>query len=410
MRKASFQAWVTALALLPLAPTPLLAGPVEVRTRLLPEKTVVHSPLELRIEVTHPTWARPRWEPPHFEGFWPERLSTQGETIDSHSVLLRRTVFRRALYPTRPGRLGIPPSVLRYQDPDGTKQTLPVAGAEVRVDPLPMAGRPPGFGGVVGEAEIQAEFIRNPVVRGESVRLLVDVFGHANLWNLEASALRVGFEPDFEVFPARPRLHVGEHENRITVRRTLVWDLVPVREGALEIPAIEIPYFDPRRSQYRMARSTPLRLQVVGAASQLGSRSPFYRRPATAPPGWGGGRALLLGILACGAAALFLLRWARRNAELLRRPSRPSPKAALEAARAHLGSEEFPRLLADAVRAGIAVRHRIEVAGLTSEEIAARVDDPEALGLLARVDRIRFARDPTPADSLLASVARYLSD
>jgi hypothetical protein len=88
---------------------------------------------------------------------------------------------------------------------------------------------------------------------------------------------------------------------------------------------------------------------------------------------------------------------------------RPSPKAALEAARAHFGSEEFPRFLGDAVRAGIAARHRIEVAGLTTEEIEARVEDPEALRLLASVDRIRFARDPTPAESLLASVARYLS-
>ncbi len=409
-RRASLRRWVTALALLPLAPSPVLADPVEVRTQLLPEKTVVHSPLELRIEVMHPTWARPRWEPPHFEGFWPERLTTQGARIGSHPVFLRKTVFRRALFPTRPGRLEIPPSELRYEDPDGTEQTLPVPGARVRVDPLPDSGRPPGFSGVVGDVEIQAEFIRNPVARGESVRLLVEVYGHANLWNVEASALGLDFEPEFEVFPARPRLHVGEHQGRITVRRTLVWDLVPLRGGVIEVPSVEIPYFDPGRGAFRIARSDPLRLEVVASASRLGARSPFDRRTASAPPSWTGGAVVLLWVLACGAAGLFLVRWARRNTERLRRPVRPSPKAALETARAHLGSAEFPRLLADAIRAGIAARHRIEVSGLTTEEIEARVADPEAVRLLTSVDRIRFARDPTPADSLLASVARYTEE
>jgi hypothetical protein len=60
------------------------------------------------------------------------------------------------------------------------------------------------------------------------------------------------------------------------------------------------------------------------------------------------------------------------------------------------------------VRAGIAVRHHLDVEGLTTEEIAECVSDPEAVEILERVDQIRFARAPTPADSLLPEVVRYL--
>jgi hypothetical protein len=377
---------------------------------VIPSETVVDRPLELRVEVMHPTWARPRWEPPHFEGFWPERLSTQGETIGANPVSLRRTVFRRALFPSRAGRLQIALSTLRYEEPDGTERVLPVPGAFVRVDPLPQEGRPPGFAGVVGQVEMQTSVTPNPVVRGESARLILEVYGRANLWNLESPSLGDEVASVFEVFAGRPRLHVGEHEGRITVRRTFVWDLVPRREGRLDIPTPEIPYFSPERGQYRVVRSEPLSLEVVKSAAHLEDRSPFAASAGTARRGWSGVRAVLIWVLACGATVLFLMRWARRNAERLRRPSRPSPKAALAAARESLGTQEFPKLLGRAVRAGIATRHRIDVEGLTTEEIAARVDDPDAVEILETVDRIRFARAPTPPESLLPDVVHYLGE
>jgi hypothetical protein len=261
---------------------------------------------------------------------------------------------------------------------------------------------------VVGEVEIQTHLTPNPVARGESARLILEVHGHANLWNLEDPSLDESVDSSFEVFAGRSRLHVGEHQGRITTRRTFVWDLVPRREGRLEIPSVEIPYFSPQRRRYLVARSEILGLDVVKSRALLAKRSPFAGTERTTR--WRGisARSLLIGVLVCGVTVLFLLRWARKNAERLRRPSRPSPKSALASARESLGTDEFPKYLARAVRAGIAVRHHLDVEGLTTEEITARVDDPEALEILETLDLIRFARVPTPPDSLLPDVVRYL--
>jgi hypothetical protein len=360
------------------------------------------------VEVTHPSWVRPRWEAPPFEGMRPERLSTRLERLEEGGPEgLRKTVFRRALFPTRAGELEIRPSTVRYELPDGSEELAPAPGARLRVHALPESGRPAEFPGIVGSLSASAELLRESIPRGESARLILEVHGPANVWALETPPLP-SLGAAIEVFPARPRLHVGEHRDRVSARRTFAWDLVPLREGLYEIPSFSIPYFDPSRGAYLLARSEPLRLEVT--ARRAGLEATGERRlPPRARPS---GRAVALGasllVLAFAAATLFLTGWARRGAKLLRAPARPRPDAALEAARGAWGTAELPRLLAEAVRAGIGARHRLDVRGLTTAEIAERIDDPEGLDLLAALDRIRFDRGGRSAESLLSAVARYV--
>ena len=119
---------------------------------------------------------------------------------------------------------------------------------------------------------------------------------------------------------------------------------------------------------------------------------------------------VVLWVAACGLAAWFLIGWGRKNAARIRRPTRPSRRAALAAARSALGTERFPRLLGRALRASISVRHGIDVENLTAEEIAGRVDDPEAVAMLLALERMRFEARLSSPESLLESVARYVSE
>jgi hypothetical protein len=386
------------------------APSVRVNAQVVPEQIVIHAQVQLRIEVTHPSWVRPRWTEPPFEGFWPERLSTTGKGLKGELAHLRTTVFRRALFPTRTGELEIAGSVVTYEDPHGTAHALPVPELRVVVKPIPEEGRPRAFGGLVGSLDLQASLVRNPIARGQSAQLLLEAYGEINAWDLEAPNLEAILGADVEVFPTRPRLSVGENGDRLTLRRTFLWDVVPTRSGFVEIPPIEVSYFDPTETAFRVARSEPLRLEVVVSAAALGSGSPFEPRKTRAPSARLGMATLVLFLLAGTVAVLFLVRWARRNAERLRRPPRPSRKAALRAARAAVGSNAFPGLLGRAVRAGIAVRNQFDPEGLTTEEIARRVDDPEGVRILESLDRIRFAREGQTAESLLDAVARYLED
>ena len=398
-----------AAALALLAPLAVRADPFDVRVRLTPERTVVHGQMLLSVEVIHPAWTRPRWEPPPFPGFWPERVSTHGEMTDARRPQhLRRTVFRRALFPTRTGTIDVPPSVLRYEDPDQTEHSLAVPGVQARIDPIPAEGAPADFDGLVGQIEVRGELMRRSIVLGESTRLLVEVYGDANVWDLEAPDLEDSLGSDLELFPMRPRIHLGEQGSRLTARRTFSWDLVPRHEGRFDLPSISVSYFDPQSGSFRFARSEPLSLVVAPRPSAAEYESPFLPSHDRAPLGWAALPYALLWMAGLLAAAFFLLRWARRTERLLRLPSRPSARAALAAAHEGVGTAALPQLLAHAVKSSITARHRVDVTGLTTEEIATRVEDAEALSLLTTLDGIRFAGDTTPPETLLQRVALYV--
>ncbi|HXX48431.1 MAG TPA: hypothetical protein VEN47_09400, partial [Myxococcota bacterium] len=89
-------------------------------------------------------------------------------------------------------------------------------------------------------------------------------------------------------------------------------------------------------------------------------------------------------------------------------PGKAAAGAAFDAARAARGTSEFAALLAQAVRAGVAARHRFDAQPLSREEIAARGAEPEAVELLETLDRMRFARRGADEDELLERARAYL--
>ena len=93
---------------------------------------------------------------------------------------------------------------------------------------------------------------------------------------------------------------------------------------------------------------------------------------------------------------------------MARAPGGPKPHEAFDAARNARGTREFPALLARAVRVGIGLHHRLDAHALTSAELAAKIDDREALELLATLDQVRFAGRPADENALLERTRAYL--
>ena len=87
----------------------------------------------------------------------------------------------------------------------------------------------------------------------------------------------------------------------------------------------------------------------------------------------------------------------------------PRPGVLLERAREARGSDGFPVLLRDALKAGIQTRHGFDPSSLTTEEIAARIDDSDALDLLRTLDRMRFTTPAASPESLLSRVSEYVT-
>jgi hypothetical protein len=403
----------TGLALLCLAGAPATgaaqstqAPHTEVRAE--PANAVLHQQVLLEVRVTHPVWARPGWEPPAFEGFWAERLASVGGPLehDASGGAMRTTAYRRALFPTRAGTLEIPTSRIRYRDSHQVMHEIEVPGTHVRVAPLPNVGRPASFAGVVGQAAVQTYLSQTEIGEGRSLRLVVDYFGSANVWDATVPEPALG--GGVEVFAEPPRLTFGEMQGRLTARRTFRYDLVPRRRGEFEIPAIELPYFDPTARAYRLARSDPIPFRVVhrrrDAASFPGANRAARRAPLQLP--W----IPLVAAVAVIAlvVSLSLLRWWREATAPRAASSLPTPRIAFERACDALGGDEFPALLADAVKAGIHVRYGFDARPLTTQEIASRVDDREALELLGTLDQARFARRENLPEALVSRVRSYL--
>ncbi|MEX2208460.1 MAG: BatD family protein [Myxococcota bacterium] len=378
--------------------------PLEVQVSIDREQVFLHEQAVLSIVVRHPGDARASWEPPPFDGFWAERIGTRGLPPDEHG--LPRTEFRRALFPTRTGDLRIATSKLVLVGEGGSELEIPVPGAALRVVPLP-ADVPADA--LVGQLAVRVSSSDDRLRLGKALSLTVELAGEGNVWDAKAPALESLVGPDVEVFPETPLLSIGESAGRATTRRTFRYALVPARAGTLRIEPLRFPYFDPTTRALATAESAPLVYTVFSGSADAEQRDPWENRPVLRPA-----TGLPLAWLAFGFAAalglsyLLLSRRRRAQAALGLPGSPPSPRKAFDAALEARDTSQCLPLLANAVRAAITVRHGFDALPLTSQEIAARNPDPEALALLLTLDRTRFAGTARADDALVARVRAYL--
>jgi hypothetical protein len=219
------------------------------------------------------------------------------------------------------------------------KVVIPSNPLSFSVTPLPAAGRPENFAGAVGRFSISAQATPLKVNMGDPITLSVTVTGapYAGLLTLPLLHKQPAFTNDFKVAAdVATAKTVGRDRAFTQILRAL-------RAEVKEIPAVELPYFDPDARVYRVARSQPIPLQVksvnvVRAAEGEGVEAtkrrtgPTFgglgRRLATLAaaavrPVWRAARsfpAVWIGLLVVGPAAWWGWR-ALRRAEHQKRPN-----------------------------------------------------------------------------------------
>jgi hypothetical protein len=392
---------VAALLVMPARARAEDAGVLDVRIALDREQVFVHEQVVLSLIVHHAIDARASWEPPPFDGFWAERLGTRALPSDTAGANV--TEFRRALFPTRAGDVAIAPSKLVLVGEAGSEREFPVPATRIRVVPLP-ADLPADT--LVGQLEVHVTTNDDQVRLGKSLAVTVELTGEGNVWDATPPALEPLLGPGVEVFPEAPRLSIGEGGGRATTRRTFRYALVPSSVGAMDLQPVRFAFFDPRARALASAASEPLAFAVVEGGPD--ERTPWQNRPRSreAAPLPIDRLALVAAAVVVSAFAAFLL-WRLTRRPRLSAAAVPEPRAAFDAALAARDTSACLPLLARAVRAGIHTRHGIDALPLTTDEIAARVPDREALELLTALDRARFAGDGR-ADALLDRVRAYL--
>jgi hypothetical protein len=295
--------------------------------------------------------------------------------------------------------------------------TLRHTAAATRVVELPEKGQPQAFGGAVGNFEVAMELPKEQLRVGEPATLTFRVrgagnFDHVSVGGIPASA-------DWKVYPGKTE--VAPDGQSKTVTQTIV----PVHAGSLEIPAVSFDFFDPKKGEYRTARTDAAHVDVAanGAADPdlassstrdsgmapnrvAPSRAHSTLRPLLMQPSfwmYPGALALLLAIQF--GVALGQERWRSRG--MNRRVASEQRKARV-AARAGDAAGFFGAARA-ALQVALAEQWRVRPETITAADVERRLGDEgaEIRDLFDRADHIKYAHHDG-AESL-ASLERWRS-
>lgn len=303
------------------------------------------------------------------------------------------------------------------------RRTLPV---ELNVRPLPLAGRPEGFSGAVGQFRMQVKADRETARTGEAVGLVVNIDGVGSLKSAQAPSLEP--VPDFTPYdPQEQGLDPSSSQRFATARR---WEyiLVPHIPGRQTLPGVSFSYFDPAGLRYETLVSEKLELTAegprlaAGAAGSLSVRQDlkrlgadinFIKPLASIPAGTvrdmyrSGWFWLILGLPPLVNLGVLGDRWRRQRSlvrlpVLRRRRARQAARRRLDRAASLAESDhpgDFYRFVAQALTEFVADKFNAPATGLTYDRIAAllarrRVSEVvtgDYLAVLEECDCARFS-------------------
>lgn len=144
----------------------------------------------------------------------------------------------------------------------------------IEVLPLPAAGQPANFSGLVGDFEITAVADKQQVKAGEPINLKVKVEGKGHAGSLEQ--LSIKWPQDFELYEDKSQtqfMRTGHTE------RIFDYLVIPKVKGRYEIPPIEISMFNPDTRSYQTRHTESITVEVLE-----GSGGNIYT-PKTQQPG-----------------------------------------------------------------------------------------------------------------------------
>jgi hypothetical protein len=395
-------------------------------------------------QVTLSTWIYARVDlsrvdavtQPKLDGFWTEDVESPkeltGETRMLDGVPYRAYLLKRlALFPVKAGsrEIGaVEADITTGFLFAGRREHRASQPLTLKVKPLPP-GAPPGFQpSSVGTWTLTTELTSARAELGTPVSLRVLVDGRGNVKDLVVP--RPALPVALKLYDPSTTDKVGTSRGRVQGRRVQEYLVLAQQTGTFEIPAMDLPYFDPDSKRYEHARSEPISFTVVpgpgsapmavapGALGEPSARnvlnatalrplrvqavldrpSPPWRQPwfvtlLLAPP-----------VLFAGVVVSSAVRKARSQAdprtELRRRAQRARGRLSELARRKEpIGDAGYCAEVDTALRDFLSARLGTNVTGLTREALEARLAEAGApadvQARLARVqdacDEVRFA-------------------
>ncbi|WP_224365311.1 BatD family protein [Hyalangium versicolor] len=217
---------------------------------------------------------------PKLEGFWsedvesPTQLSGEQKVVNGipyRAYLLRR----RALFPVKSGTLSITPAEAEITTGflfAGHRVHRVSNGLKVKVKPLPPGGPASMASANVGSWQLSMDVTPTRVELGQPITVKVILDGVGNVKNITPPKLTA--PSALKVYDPTTTDRLTPNKNKVQGRRVQEYLVMPQRTGVFTLPAMEFPFFDPRRREYDVSRTDPITITVEAGAGGVASVGP----------------------------------------------------------------------------------------------------------------------------------------
>ncbi|QAA82322.1 protein BatD [Aequorivita sp. H23M31] len=235
-----------------------------------------------KLYVSHEVSITSQWreiDTPKYADFWSQNIDNRNNYKvydgkyngqDYRYVILRTTV----LYPQKTGELEIEPLTLDIPiDVQGNRRdifgrrvmervnkTISAGKRTINVKPLPIAGKPDGFNGAVGDFQFDVTTNKTQLNANESLQMDVKVSGKGNLKLFTTPTVKL---------PSSLEVYEPEHSENVTTTIAGMqgsisdsYTIVPQFKGTYPIQPLSFSFFDPKSEKYRTITSKEFTIDV----------------------------------------------------------------------------------------------------------------------------------------------------
>lgn len=220
------------------------------------------------------------------EKFWFQRLDKQveGKSMKINGENARVYDMRIVLFPLLAGKADLAGIPIEYTQVSRTQRrrqgsvfdmfddeffggggsvvqlSTTASPIDMEVVPLP-SGAPADFTGSVGDYSLSAAVDKVSLPAGDAVTLTITVKGDGEPKTITKPKL-----PDlgqFEVFEPEVSSNSAPQGSTLVTTKTFKYVMVPHRRGDYDLGPVTFTYFDPKRQEYALAKSQPIRIAVT---------------------------------------------------------------------------------------------------------------------------------------------------
>ncbi|MFD0963188.1 BatD family protein [Pseudofulvibacter geojedonensis] len=224
---------------------------------------------------------------PKFTDFWTQDIRVGQYKVargtykgqDYNYVLIRKTV----LYPQKTGKLTLEPLTIdvsvdvptNRRDFFGGRvyqtvhQKVAAGKRVINVKELPVAGKPAGFTGAVGEFEFDVTTNKKALKAGESLQATVKVSGNGNLKLFNLPELTV--PSSLEVYEPEHKEQVKTSLAGMSGNISDTYTIVPQYKGNYPISKLSFSFFNPKTEKYQTLNSIEHVVEVLTGPTNTNS-------------------------------------------------------------------------------------------------------------------------------------------